>query len=249
MATADTGIARKVTRFLPDGTYAFEDELCLRGVVTATFVTCHGWLMEYIEIEAGSLSFQCGGKTVFAPGPKSWVFYPPFSLCRPSLRNLRGKVQGRAGLGPITNQPLNGPIVFQSDASISDTVPQILSAAKEVQTVDLNPQASALSIRARQVMAQGYSTRLCMADIAAALGVSSAHLSRQFRRDYGMTPTQYLHQLRLADVPLQLARGAAIADVSLDAGYGDLSRFYKHFRKSTKSSPGRCRKIMTSVRQ
>jgi len=59
-----------------------------------------------------------------------------------------------------------------------------------------------------------------------------------------MSPRDYLHQLRLADAPLQLAMGKAIADVSQDVGYGDLSRFYKQFRKSTRTSPGLCRTMV-----
>ena len=37
-----------------------------------------------------------------------------------------------------------------------------------------------------------------------------AHLSRQFKRDYGLTPSAYLRQLRVADAPLRLAAGQPI---------------------------------------
>jgi AraC-like DNA-binding protein len=245
MAAGDTGNARKLTRFLPDGTYAFDDELRLQGLVTETFVTCLGWLLEYFEVKAGALSFQYGEKTVAAPSRKFWVFYPPFSLCRLSLLDLHGKVNGKAGLYPVTKRFLHGPIMFQCDASMSTaTVPEILAHAANVQPVDLNPRASALSARARKLIAKHHAADLSMARIASGLGVTNAHLSRQFRRDYGITPTHYLHQLRMADVPLRLAQGEAISDVSLDAGYGDLGRFYKQFRKRTQSSPGRCREMV-----
>ena len=58
------------------------------------------------------------------------------------------------------------------------------------------------------------------------------------------SPSSYLHKLRLADAPLRLARGEQIVNVSLDAGYNDLSRFYKQFRKTTKTSPGVCQTLM-----
>ncbi|MGH9908785.1 MAG: helix-turn-helix domain-containing protein, partial [Pyrinomonadaceae bacterium] len=64
------------------------------------------------------------------------------------------------------------------------------------------------------------------------------------KRDFEMSPNAYLRQLRVADVPLLLARGEEIVNVSLDVGYNDLSRFYKQFRKTTKTSPGVCRTIM-----
>jgi len=42
--------------------------------------------------------------------------------------------------------------------------------------------------------------------IAAWYRVTPEHLSGHFRRDYGMSPREYLHQLRMADAPLELAK-------------------------------------------
>ena len=64
------------------------------------------------------------------------------------------------------------------------------------------------------------------------------------KRDFEMSPSTYLHQLRLADAPLKLAKGEEIINVSQDIGYNDLSRFYKQFRKTTKTSPGVCQTLM-----
>jgi AraC-like DNA-binding protein len=41
-----------------------------------------------------------------------------------------------------------------------------------------------------------------------------------------------------------LARGEEIISVSQEVGYNDLSRFYKQFRKTTKTSPGACQTLM-----
>jgi AraC-like DNA-binding protein len=41
-----------------------------------------------------------------------------------------------------------------------------------------------------------------------------------------------------------LARGETIADVSWQAGYRDLTRFYTQFRKATNTPPAACRKII-----
>jgi AraC-like DNA-binding protein len=86
-----------------------------------------------------------------------------------------------------------------------------------------------------------------MARIAKRLGVTHEHLSRQFKRDFTMSPSAYFRQLRVADVPLRLARGEEIIQVSQEVGYNDLSRFYKQFRKTTNTSPGACKTIMRST--
>jgi len=59
-----------------------------------------------------------------------------------------------------------------------------------------------------------------------------------------VTEIDRIGKLRLADAPLRLARGEQIVNVSLDAGYNDLSRFYKQFRKNTKTSPGACQTLL-----
>ena len=74
------------------------------------------------------------------------------------------------------------------------------------------------------------------------LKVSHEHLSRQFKKDYGLTPSAYLHKLRVAEATSRLSKGEEIIDISLDVGYNDLSRFYKQFRKATRTSPAVCRK-------
>lgn len=142
------------------------------------------------------------------------------------------------------------PFVFEADASLErDSVVTILAAAAKCQSIDANPHASSLSIKARHLIAETYKDDPSIARVAARLGVTNAHLSRQFRRDYALSPREYLHQLRIADATLQLAKGDRIADVSGDSGYGDLSRFYKQFRKTTRMPPGVCRDIVGPKRR
>jgi AraC-like DNA-binding protein len=116
------------------------------------------------------------------------------------------------------------------------------------QSIEANPHASSLSIKARHLIAKTYTDDPSIARVAARLSVTNAHLSRQFRRDYALSPREYLHQLRIADATLQLAKGESIADVSGNSGYGDLSRFYKQFRKNTRMPPGACREIVAPRR-
>jgi AraC family transcriptional regulator of adaptative response/methylated-DNA-[protein]-cysteine methyltransferase len=73
------------------------------------------------------------------------------------------------------------------------------------------------------------------------LGVSHAHLTRQFKRDYGLTPIDYCHRLRVSDAMGHLSQGGKILDVGYDVGFNDATRFYADFRKVTGTSPGKCR--------
>lgn len=241
----DEIITRRETRFLPDGTYLFRDQLKIESVVTTAVVTCTGWLLEMYQLRAGELYFLSGRKEIRPIGKRFGVFYPPYALVRPCFINAKGSLVGLAGTAPLSAEINTSPFVFEITPPLGVTsVTEILEAGGNRQAIDANPKASSLTIKARKLIIEGHDSDLSIARIAARLGVSNAHLSRQFRRDYGMSPRAYLHQLRVADAPLELARGAAIADISHDSGYGDLSRFYKQFRKTTGTSPGICREIV-----
>jgi AraC-like DNA-binding protein len=249
MASVEKPIVRRDTRLFADGVYSFRDELNIEGTVTMTLVTGSSWLLEYFEISDGELSFASGNATVHSRGDNCWVFYPPFSLTQPSLCGMRGAVSGKAGTAEVAAELREKPFLFESDASIlKESLAEILARATNRQSIEFNPRASALSMRARKMIVNAHPKNPSIARIAARLGVSNAHLSRQFRRDYAMSPREYLHQLRIADARFGLARGETIADVSGHAGYGDLSRFYKQFGKRARTSPGRCRAMITPRR-
>ena len=59
-----------------------------------------------------------------------------------------------------------------------------------------------------------------------------------------MSPSAYLHHLRVAEATFRLAVGEPIIEISMDVGYNDLSRFYKQFHKVTKTSPAVCRSML-----
>ena len=98
-----------------------------------------------------------------------------------------------------------------------------------------------LSRKAKSLIASNYRADVAIAEIADKLGVSHAHLTRQFKRDYGITPIDYRHRLRVSDAMGRLSRGEEILDVGYDVGFNDTKRFYEDFRKVTGTSPGKCR--------
>jgi AraC-like DNA-binding protein len=237
-------IQRRQTKFLHTGEYCFRDQLLIDGTVTASVLTARGWLLERFDREAGTVSFLSGDRIIEPRSRTFWIFYPSFTISKVCFRNTRGTVIGKAGIRPGPVEHVT-PFVFESNASLErDSIARILAAASNRQSIDANPHASSLSIKARHLIAETYTGDPSIARVAARLGVTNAHLSRQFRRDYGLSPREYLHQLRIADATRQLAKGDSIATVSGDSGYGDLSRFYKQFRKATRVPPGVCRDIV-----
>ncbi len=81
-------------------------------------------------------------------------------------------------------------------------------------------------IRERENMQEG------VAAFVRGAGRSSEHVARMTRRWLGLTPTDYVNQIRLAFVESQLRRtSAAILDLSLEAGFPNLGHLYKLFKQ------------------
>lgn len=103
------------------------------------------------------------------------------------------------------------------------------------------PPQSPLARKAKSLIAANYRNDVPIAEIADKLGVSHAHLTRQFKRDYRITPLDYRHRLRVSDAMSRLSKGDQILDVGYHVGFNDTKRFYEDFRKVTGTSPGKCR--------
>lgn len=244
-ARARPPVLRRETKFLPDGTYGFRDRLQIERALTTRVITGRAWLLEWIALEAGTVALLTGNDAVRSSRSEFWIFYPPFTISRLSLTAAHGTAMGKAGTDPVRPQFAQVPFLFESDAAIhGERIETLLDGATEIMRAEPYPRASSLSRRARSLIVKTYAEEPSIARIAARLGVSHSHLSRQFRQDYEMTPRDYVHQLRIADVPFRLAKGQSIWNVSWAAGYRDLSRFYRQFRKRTQTAPGVCREML-----
>jgi AraC-like DNA-binding protein len=226
----------------------FQDDLKVKGSLTARVTTCAAWLLELYELQAGELLF-ISGESHIRPGTKWFgVFYPPFTISQPSFNDVKGLLVGVAATVSLPAGFTKVPTMFETSYRDLPTdvahAFEIVRLGENHQSVELNPKPSLLSVKAKRLIDENYLSHPSIARIAERLGVTHEHLSRQFKRDFEISPSGYLHQLRLADAPLRLAKGEEIVNVSQDVGYNDLSRFYKQFRKSTKTSPGVCQTLM-----
>ncbi|MBL8993892.1 MAG: helix-turn-helix transcriptional regulator, partial [Spirochaetia bacterium] len=83
-------------------------------------------------------------------------------------------------------------------------------------------------------------------------GLSPAHLSREIKKQLGLTPTDWINVSRLDFAARQLQLGEEpIVDISTDCGFESLAYFYKLFQKKYGQTPQayrmRARKIFGMV--
>lgn len=231
-----------------DGSFSISDSVDIKGEGCSFFVFGPAWLLEILDLTSGEFFFLSNGEPIRPAGRRFGIYYPPFTIINGCVKDMKGSL---AGIGAVGEPPSGLPSVpsifdttFEGELSSTGQAVEIVRAASGIQSIEFNPNPSLLSIKAKKIIDENYRIYPSIARIAARLGVSHEHTTRGFKRDYGMSPSAYLHQLRVAEATHKLTLGEEIVDISMDVGYNDLSRFYKQFRKATKTSPGDCRTIM-----
>lgn len=107
--------------------------------------------------------------------------------------------------------------------------------------MDTGPASDTLDARldrARALLEAGEPT---LAELAAAVGLSAAHLQRRFSARFGLSPKQYLAQRKLGQLRRALKAGQDVSAALYDAGYGSPSRVYEAGAARLGMTPARYR--------
>jgi AraC-like DNA-binding protein len=239
---------RRATR-LPSGLTWVEEEMAVEGRLGGGFVTGPGWMLEWHRIEAGTVWFVQDGVRVRVEAARFGLLYAPFSITEVTFEDVRSRWVGLAGAGRLPGEREVRSVMFEAPPGEASTdapqdAPALLAALEaipEARSVERCTAPSPHARRAKEMLDASYRAATAIASVAARLGVSHPHLTRQFKRDFGMSPLAYRHALRAGEATARLSEGERIVDVSGDVGYDDLGRFYKAFRRVMNASPGQCR--------
>lgn len=79
-------------------------------------------------------------------------------------------------------------------------------------------------------------------DMARSVGMSRSHFSRTFRKLQGISPAQYLFNLRMTHAKILLETKMPLKEISHACGFENLSHFCKKFKEKFGESPGTYRK-------
>jgi AraC-like DNA-binding protein len=101
----------------------------------------------------------------------------------------------------------------------------------------------------KHFMEQYYSHKIELEKIAAAAFMSRFHYIRMFQQVYGVTPRQYLRDLRISKAKELLQQGHEVSTVCIEVGYDSLTTFSNTFKRGTGHSPTAYRELNKSNRE
>lgn len=179
-------------------------------------------------------------------------FYPDAAWVAEAAREL-GSVGRRPYFrGPILDDPVlarkvgafhrgmeGGETRLVRDAALQDLLAHLLRYS-ELGTAGSRafhePRAVA---RARDVLVERYHEDVSLACLAREAGLSPFHLSRAFKKAFGVPPHRFLILKRVQEARRALLAGRRISDVAADVGFADQSHLTRHFKNVYGTTPGR----------
>jgi AraC-like DNA-binding protein len=101
------------------------------------------------------------------------------------------------------------------------------------------PEYYYVQVRQSKAFMEKYlSEKIELEKIASSAFMSRFHYTRIFKRVYGLSPRQYLKDLRINKAKELLKQGLNISQVCFEVGYDSLPTFCNAFKKATGYSPG-----------
>jgi AraC-like DNA-binding protein len=91
--------------------------------------------------------------------------------------------------------------------------------------------------QSKSFMEKYLSEKIELKKIASAAFMSRFHYARIFKRVYGLSPRQYLKDLRINKGKELLKQGLTISQICFEVGYDSLPTFCNTFKKATGYSP------------
>lgn len=152
---------------------------------------------------------------------------------------------------PMLNQPDEANRLFIDQIMVAMQVHLSLHYGQSVVAVSSKDRGLApwQQRRAKELLNAHIADGVSVEKLASECAFSRCHFSRAFKLSLGLSPHQYLLQMRVDKAKTQLLNPLLkITDVAIDCGFSDSSHFTKVFSRCTGFSPSYWRQLNTGFR-
>lgn len=134
-------------------------------------------------------------------------------------------------------EPANSSRVASDD--LLDVIIRLVSRFADAEDGRASSRGLRIEVeRTRNRIIEGYEQNLSLDTLARNVDLSKYHLIKLFKNEVGLTPHQFLIQVRVEQAKEKLESGEALADVALATGFCQQSHFTEHFRRLVGVTPG-----------
>jgi AraC family transcriptional regulator len=163
-------------------------------------------------------------------------------LAREALRGERGAQVYAESLASILAVHLLRHYAQRTDGSALGGSPalQEIAPVAPLETGSRNGAHSRAVADALEFIHANYARELSLTDIAGSAHLSPFHLARLFKQSLGVSPHQYLIQVRVNNARWLLSAGSgerSLAEVASAVGFADQSHLTRHFKRVTGLTP------------
>ena len=123
--------------------------------------------------------------------------------------------------------------------------------ARSPATKDLQPNVATPWLqKGKEYIELHFAGGISVEGVSAHAGVDRTHFAKQFRKAYGLSPVQYIQQLKMKQAKLLLVQTTlSLTEVAHSVGYPDLFSFSKAFKKQVGLPPNRYRTTTTEQKR
>jgi transcriptional regulator GlxA family with amidase domain len=100
-------------------------------------------------------------------------------------------------------------------------------------------------MRAKEYLRAEYNRSIQLPELANISGLSPFYFLRTFAKTTGLTPHEYLCNLRVEKARQFLGAGLSVAETATATGFFDQSHLHRHFRRILGITPGKYRAILS----
>ncbi|MCB0370173.1 MAG: helix-turn-helix transcriptional regulator [Bdellovibrionales bacterium] len=202
------------------------------------------WIVGFSNIHDGQISIKNSGEWLCLEGSKGF-FAPAFSLLQWSVKKGSYSWEAYTSHEQIPSS-FEGTqaFVFDWDQNLPKSFNNLfalLSLSKNKVFIGEQNVSSALALKIKKYLDKNYLNKVTISEVSEELRCSWGHMSRSFKKTYGISPVEYRHRLRLFNAILLLSHGNSVIESCFDSGFESLTQFNLHFKKHMGTQPAKYR--------
>ena len=227
---------RRIYRLKKD-LFVFENDVEINDSLVVPHVSGPTTILSHFLVESGEGTIEYAGHG-FPMEHNSVVYLPKNAFVLLKARRLRTKIINYCSVNELCDSKSPFFFVAEGFTPLRDLAEIRAFGKSRPRETASEAGISAASLELKKFIDTTYREERRLSEFKPSAKLSRGTLTYHFKKDFGITPKEYLNRSRVIASMYDLVSGKSIVDSAFESGFSDLSRYYKNFRKFSHVSPG-----------